>query len=47
MNCENTSTWERAWHFAVGLTVIVVSYSETLMAIRFVVTHLLAPVTWL
>ena len=47
MNDQTDSTWERACHIAVGLTVIVVSYSATLLAVRFFVTRLLAPVSWL
>ena len=34
------STLERACHFVVGLTVILVSYSATLLAARFFVTRL-------
>jgi hypothetical protein len=34
------SALERAYYFTVGLTVIVVSYSATLLAARFFITRL-------
>jgi hypothetical protein len=47
MEGEHTSTSTRVVHVAVGLTVIVLSYSATLLAVRYFIVHLLAPVTWL
>ena len=40
METEPTaSTLERACHFVVGLTVIVVTYSVTLFAAHFLITR--------
>ena len=41
METETTpSRLERAYHFTLGLTVILVSYSATLLAARFFITKL-------
>jgi hypothetical protein len=41
MQAETTaSRLERTYHFVLGLTVILVSYSATLLVARFFVTRL-------
>ena len=41
MNADTTtSRLERTYHFVLGLTVILVSYSATLLTARFFITRL-------
>jgi hypothetical protein len=47
MESEHTSISTRVVHVAVGLTVILVSYTATLLAVRYFIVNLLAPATWL